>query len=155
MLTVSLVVLAMLFPIQKATSQTATLHVRVTNIKNHEGVIRTLLWNDEDGFPKEKEYFFKKAFHAADADTVSLYFADVPYGDYAISLFQDENTNLEFDKNRLTRTSEPFGLSGKPNFKERPVKFEDCKFRIGKPQTEIIIRLMSIDEVQQIINGEQ
>jgi uncharacterized protein (DUF2141 family) len=70
-------------------------------------------------------------------------------------VYSNENTNKEFDKNRLARTSEPFGLSGKPNFRERPVKFEDCKFTIGQAETEINIHLMSIEDVEQIIEREQ
>ena len=149
------VLLLMLLIAQNAKPQNADLHIKVTNIREHVGFVRVALWNNGKGFPKEKEFLYKKTFHKADADTLDFLFMNIPFGEYAISLFHDKNANKEFDKNRLARTSEPFGLSGKPNFHERPPKFEDCKLKIEKHETEIIIRLMDIEEVQQIIKAEQ
>ncbi len=130
-------------------SQTSGLIVKIHNIKEKRGVIRVFLWKGADGFPKEKGKFFRADSVLATSDSVRIFFEDIPEGNYAVSLFQDINGNREFDKNRFAQTTEPFGLSGKPDFSERPVKYDDCSFKISDTLNEVHISLMYKEDIEK------
>ncbi|OQX79839.1 MAG: hypothetical protein B6D61_02870 [Bacteroidetes bacterium 4484_249] len=149
-----LFILTVLYPGQRVKSQSSTIKINITNIKSLNGEIKAILWNSSVGFPKEKDRYYKRTKQKVNNDTIEICFDNIPFGDYAISFFQDENENMEFDRNRWKRTSEPFGLSGKPDFEKRPVKFDDCKFTVNKAKMEIHIPMLYIEDVQQLLQEQ-
>lgn len=60
---------------------------------------------------------------------------NLPKGNYAIALFQDENNNnrLDLDKNGIP--TEPYGFSNNVEIVSGPPSFEACKFNLDRDKT--------------------
>jgi uncharacterized protein (DUF2141 family) len=73
---------------------------------------------------------------------MSLSFTDIPFGEYAIAVFQDKNQNQKIDKNLVGYPTEPFGFSKnfKPKFSEP--EFSDCNVVISPTTNTFTIKLI-------------
>ena len=65
---------------------------------------------------------------------------DLPYGTYAVSVLDDENSNLDMD-NFLGIPKEGYGFSNDAEVKISPPKFEECSFVIDQPLKKISIEI--------------
>jgi uncharacterized protein (DUF2141 family) len=94
------------------------------------------------GFPKEGSITFAKETKVIKAGELTLKFMDIPFGEYAIAVFQDKNQNLKIDKNLIGYPTEPFGFSKnfKPKFSEP--EFEDCNVTISATNNLFTIKLL-------------
>jgi uncharacterized protein (DUF2141 family) len=128
----------------KAQSETATLTIRVTGVRNNKGRIALALFQGEAGFPGDAS----KAVHSQQAEieaqTQSAQFVlqGVPYGQYAASVFHDENMNGKLDKNFVGAPKEGYGASNNPRKRMGPPPFEEAKFSLNQPARSIEIKLM-------------
>ncbi len=116
-----------LFAIQTAYSQTGNLKVTITNIETVSGTINIGLYNNADDFPiEEKEY----KLIILDVKTVEIIFTfkDLPQGEYAIALYQDENRDDECNRNFLGIPKEGYGFSNNVKPVLSAPSFEDAKF---------------------------
>lgn len=108
-------------------TDTSEITVNMDNISNEGPIIIALFENDE-GFPKEMGKAHKVATIKEYDESLTYTFEGVPHGEYAISIFQDENENGELDSNFIGFPKEPVGATnmtglGKPSFGK-------CKFRL-------------------------
>jgi len=133
------------------TAQPLSLKVLVTDIQHTGDTVRVLLWKGEKGFPREKEYCFRKKSSRATSDTALIIFNHLEPGDYAVSCFYDENSNRKYDRSFFRQTAEPFGLSGHPDYKHLPVTYQDAHFVINKDKQQIEIPLHYIKEAQNLL----
>jgi len=62
------------------------------------------------------------------------------YGTYAVSMLDDENSNLEMD-NFMGMPKEGFGFSNDARVRMSPPKFEECSFEIDEPCKRITIEV--------------
>ncbi len=130
-------------------AQPGSIKLTITNIKEIKGVLRVLLWKGPEGFPKEREGFFRKETIEVTSDSAIVVWNDIPPGEYAISLFQDINENRNFDRSRIMQTMEPFGLSGTLDFSERPVKFKDCSFNVDDETVRVNISMTYKEDLEK------
>jgi uncharacterized protein (DUF2141 family) len=63
-----------------------------------------------------------------DSETLVVVFKNVPYGEYAISVFQDLNGNGELDEKKIGIPAEPFGFSNDARGKLGPPKYKKARF---------------------------
>ncbi|NPA67647.1 MAG: DUF2141 domain-containing protein [Chlorobi bacterium] len=115
-------------------AQTGTLKIKVSGIKSHKGNIKAALYNEEgkESFLKDLKNVYSKKQTAVTGDEVTIIFKNLPYGVYAVSLFQDENNNNILDRAKIGFPIEPYGVSGnKKTF--GPPRFDDCKFELKTP----------------------
>lgn len=134
-------------------SQTTKITLLITNVNAHDGDIYAFLWDDAESFPKEKDKFLQRTSSKADSDTVVVVFNNLPTGNYAISVFSDENNNQMFDRSRIRGKIEPFGLSGKPDFNNPPVKFKDCSFTVDTGNYYITLPLYYKEDIEVLRDG--
>ena len=123
-------------------SQKGTLKIIVTDIKSHNGTINVALYNEEgkSGFLKNIETAYQKKIVKISDKKASIIFTNIPYGTYAISLFQDENTNMKLDRTNVGIPVEPWGVSG--NTKGiAPPKFKDAKFDFKEKNKILTIKM--------------
>lgn len=122
---------------QTQTAGSGTLTISANNFSSDDGKAIVKLFRKENDFPKKA--FVEAAAKIMDGKAV-LTFADIPYGEYAAFLFQDENLNGTLDHNFLGLPKEPIGFSngwnltifsGMPNFSKLKFEFSeqkpDCK----------------------------
>jgi uncharacterized protein (DUF2141 family) len=116
--------------------------VKVTNIKQAKGNMRVAFYKKGSGFPKEGSITFAKELKVIQPGELAVNFTDIPYGEYAIAVFQDKNQNQKIDKNLLGYPVEPFGFSKnfKPRFSEPD--FSDCSVLISASNNSFTIKLI-------------
>lgn len=71
---------------------------------------------------------------------VSLQLADLPDGDYAVSLFIDRNANGKLDSNAMGMPTEPYAFSNDAIGNFGPPSFEQARLSV-KGDTRAVIRL--------------
>jgi uncharacterized protein (DUF2141 family) len=128
----------------EAQSETATLTIRVTGVRNNKGRIALALFQGEAGFPGDASKAVRSQQAEIEARTQSAQFVlqRVPYGQYAVSVFHDENTNGKLDKNFVGAPKEGYGASDNPRKRMGPPPFEEAKFSLNQPAQSIEIKLM-------------
>ena len=111
--------------------QSGALEITITDIRNEKGTIRAALFQQEDGFPNDH----KKAFYAAsfDIESTQLNFTiqDLPFGEYALAVLHDENSNEKMDFNFLRMPKEGYAVSNNVTRSLGPPKFRDAKFMLS------------------------
>ncbi|WP_299362720.1 DUF2141 domain-containing protein [Winogradskyella sp.] len=122
------------------TAQTGQISITISDIKKVEGDLYFLLYDEQDGFPKEKEKALKVGRLSSYDDSASYTFENVPYGVYAVAFFQDENENGKLDSNLIGIPKEPVGASnmtsfGKPSYRK-------CKFELDQPQKSMKLKFV-------------
>jgi len=130
-------IIALLIVFVSATSilsaQNVNLTIKITGIEKIAGKVEVGLYNNADNFPKENKEF-KKASIIVNANVLTYIFT-VPAGNYAVAIFQDENSDGVMNKNFLGIPQEKFGFSNnvKPIFSAP--SFEDTKIHLTKDMT--------------------
>lgn len=117
------------------------LDVDVEGLRNASGQVRLCLTRNPDHFPNCKTDPAALRLAVAAGAVGRLAFADLPSGDYALSVIHDENGNRKLDTfARIPR--EGFGFSRNPAIRLGPPRFADARFGMaGQPvRQEVIIR---------------
>ncbi len=102
------------------------LELTINNIIIDNGNIRVALYNSENQFLKHP-FRVKKA--ESNSEIIKIIFSDIPKGYYAISLFQDENSDEELNRG-MFGPKEPYGFSNNAKGSFGPAKYEDAKFEV-------------------------
>lgn len=106
-----------------------TLKVTVNNIESTKGNIRIALYKDKNSFLKKP---FKTAQGKIENKKTEVIFTGIPKGIYAVSLYQDENSNRKLDFGMFGIPKEPTASSNNAKGFMGPPKFEDAQFKIEK-----------------------
>lgn len=114
------------------------LTVLIDNITSIRGTMKIGLYDEEDGFMKKELTFDHQDITT---DTVTFVFKGLQQGEYAITIYQDENNNGELDTNFLGIPQEPYAFSNNAAGRFGPPSFEDCKFFLSAENQEITISL--------------
>jgi len=109
-------------------AQNNSLTVNITGINSIKGDVYVYLYISEEGFPIEisKANRFKKT--KVITKRVTVYFKNLKPGTYAVSVYQDIDTNGKINKNFLGIPKEPVGVSNSVKGFMGPPKYEDAKF---------------------------
>jgi uncharacterized protein (DUF2141 family) len=126
----ALVVAALIYRVPAQSSTNATLTVRVIGARNAKGRIRVALFRSAEGFPGDASRAFRLQNAPIDPKTLGsqIVLADLPAGQYALSVFHDENLNEKLDKNLMGIPKEGYGASNNPGRKMRAPTFEEARF---------------------------
>lgn len=108
------------------------LQVEITNIQNHKGKILVAIYDSQKSFLSEPlQYKIVAVDGSAKFPTsVQAVFEGLSVGDYAVSVYHDENENFVLDRNWLGIPKEMFGFSNNAKAKFSPPTFEECKIHI-------------------------
>ncbi len=116
-------------------AQTNTITVTVTNFKNNQGKVMVGMYNGANTFMK-KTIFSK--IGEIKANTAKVVFENIPDGEYAISLYHDENSNNKLDTGWFGIPKEGYGCSNDAKGMMGPPKYEDAKFQISENKSMVI-----------------
>ncbi len=115
-----------------------TIKVTITNASSDKGKILIGLYNSEANF-------LKKTFKGTMSKTVDgeceIEFNDLPYGEYAVSIFHDENDNNRLDSNFMGIPKEDNACSNQAKGFMGPPKYKDAKFMLSEKLMTIPIKL--------------
>ncbi len=103
-----------------------TLTVEFSNIKNDKGKIWVAVYNTDDGWMKDMV--------TGDSATISNQTSSInftlPAGEYAVSVFHDENENKKLDTNSIGIPKEKYGFSNNPKSTFGPPSYSKAKFTL-------------------------
>ena len=106
--------------------------LQIEGIKEIQGNIAIMVFNDRDGFPKDESKAYLKKVIPVNKSQMKIALGDLPTGEYAISVIQDVNSNKKLDMNVLGIPKEPFGFSnnvsillGVPGFNRAKITFDE------------------------------
>jgi uncharacterized protein (DUF2141 family) len=116
--------------------QTGTLTIIISDFRSNKGNVSVALYNNEDAFPKFPDKAVSvKYLSIADNKSIAV-FQNLPAGEYAVSVFHDENNNKKMDTNFFGIPREGVGASNNARGHLGPPKYKDAKFLFnGKTQT--------------------
>ena len=112
-------------------SKASGIKVEVTGFRSDNGQLGCSLWPGPAGFPRDDSHLLKHVWASIKNARGECVFGGVPAGDYAVTLFHDENGNGKFDSNMIGYPLEGYGFSNNvvPRFKAP--SFDECKFHYG------------------------
>ena len=120
------------------------LTVRVTGLRSDRGSVVVALFHTSAGFPDSDDKAWASATIPANVGSVSteIIFPALPPGEYAVSLFHDENNDRKFNTS-FGFPTEGFGVSNNPKPRFGPPHWSDAKFVVtGTPEnTTIDVRM--------------
>jgi len=91
---------------------------------------------------KEEQFLedcFKGRYIPIESEKFFAVFDGLEAGEYAVSLYQDENENGKLDVGKLVPIpTEKYGFSNNPSTTFGPPDFEDCKFKLEDNMSLII-----------------
>ncbi|HSX85999.1 MAG TPA: DUF2141 domain-containing protein [Cellvibrio sp.] len=115
------------------------LTLKVENIKSSQGDLLVAVYDKAEHYDANTNWVAVKKVKMEEP-TMSLDFAGLPAGSYAIKLFQDENSNGQIDKNSMGIPTEPYGFSNNGG-SYGPPSFDEAKVVVDKAiQIEIQLR---------------
>ncbi len=114
------------------------LTLSVNNIKSIKGNLLVAVYDKEEHYKANSNWVAAKQVKVA-GTSMSLDFADLPAGNYAIKLFQDENENNQIDIGANGIPTELYGFSNNGG-SYGPPSFDEAKVVVDKA-TEIEIQL--------------
>ena len=116
----------------------ATIILKVTGFRSEKGQVKIAVFNAREKWPEDPVY---SATIDVNSPTVTWKISDVPYGDYAVAVFHDENRNGKMDKNLLGIPVEAYGFSNHQRVTFGPPKWEATKFAVSGPVKDISIEV--------------
>ena len=117
--------------------------IELSNLKSDAGKIMIAAYDQADHFLGEKAVAVMKV-PVRDLVDNRIAFDGLTFGQYALSIFHDENDNGELDTNIFKIPKEPFGFSNDAKGRFGPPKFQAASFRFDSNQQVIQVRLRKI-----------
>ena len=109
-------------------SKAAGIKVELTGMRNDNGKLGCSLFNGPEGFPRDGSKVFRHAWAPIKNVRGECFFSGVPAGDYAVSVFHDENGNGKFDMNWMGMPLEGYGFSNNVKPMLKAPSLDECKF---------------------------
>jgi len=131
-----------------ALAETAgAIHVHVVGLRNGNGVVRVALFDSSDSYSDDKgdgAKSFRKGVAEIKGREADLTFDAVPYGEYAIKLFHDEDGSGKFVTGMFGIPKVEFGFSNNAKGKLGPAKYADAKFRLESTDLNMNVEMQHV-----------
>ena len=119
-------ILSGLFP-----SNNPKLTIKISNIEKIKGEIKVGIFNTDTHFLKEG-YALKNYSVKVENNTAILTITDLPKGEYAVTMYHDQNSDNECNRNFIGIPKEPYAFSNNIKPKMAAPKYNDCKFTLSE-----------------------
>ena len=116
--------------------------VTILNFKNDQGQVSVALYNKEEPFPKSPDKAVKIITALIRDKKSVVVFESLPPGEYAISVFHDENKNGKMDSNFFGIPKEGVGASNDARGHFGPPRYKDAKFNFAGNAQSITINMV-------------
>ena len=111
--------------------------VVVPNVKQIKGTMMVCLVQQKAEYLKD--CYKGESIKVENKETTAV-FADVPEGDYAVTIFHDKNSDGKLNTNFIGIPKEPYGFSNNPMALFGPPSYEKCLFQV-KGDKKITVEL--------------
>lgn len=114
------------------------LNIHVKNIKVYNGSIFIAVYTNKENYMKDRVY--EQVKPVTDNESLDIEI-EMPFGDYAITIFHDVNGNEDLDTNFIGIPKEPYGFSNNAKGSFGPPDYDASKFEFKSEGQEIEIEL--------------
>lgn len=129
------IILISFLAVSSFVSAQVNIKVEVTGLKNNKGQVMIGLYNSEKDFLKKT---FKGNVVLIKDKKATVTFANLPKGEYAVSIFHDENNNGKMDSNFMGIPKEEYASSNGAKGFMGPPKYKDAKFIVKEDKTILL-----------------
>ena len=116
------------------------LTIKVDHVRSDRGSILAALYDSEAAFLKQPAARARFKVRAAQGE-VKYVFHDLPAGQYALSVFHDENDNGKLDKNFLGVPKEGYGFTNDARGRAGPPTFGNAAFDFDGTDRTVTVTL--------------
>lgn len=124
-----------------AIAHAATLTVEINGISAASGILSAKVAASADEHDGKVKHTAGERVNVSAKGTVTLHFANLAPGNYAISVMHDENGNGKLDSNILGIPKEAYGFSNNPRVMRKPT-YDEAKFELGSSDKTVRIDLL-------------
>ena len=118
------------------------IEVSLENLRSQKGEVLYLLFAAEKGFPDQAgNSLIKGSIPAREAHERGIMINGLVDGEYALSIFHDENSNHKLDTTFIGIPKEGFGFSQNPYVFFGPPSFNKAKF-VLKTRTKLKVKIL-------------
>ena len=117
---------------------TGNLPIAVTGFENDDGEVLIAVSNSRENYESNDSAFVGVTVKIENRK-VEYIFEDLPFGEYAIKLFHDENMDGELNSNFLGIPTEDYGFSNNARGTFGPADYDDTKFSFDRHKLTIEI----------------
>ena len=103
------------------------LTVIISGFDNDEGVVKIALSDTQEDYEAKDQAYRGEETIIKDKSAI-LTFEKIPFGEYAIKIYHDEDNDNELDTNFLGMPVEEYGFSNDARGSFGPASWEDAKF---------------------------
>ena len=126
---------------QSKTETHLTIEVHLT--QRAHGELGYLVFASASGFPGDRNKALRRGFLPIPPNAQHLRIdTNLPPGIYAVSVYEDLNSNRKLDHNLIGLPREPVGVSNNPSARFGPPHFDECSFHLGATAQTITITLV-------------
>ena len=118
-----------------------SIKVVVEGFHSNSGEADCVLFGSPEGFPSDSEIAIKRTTSKIEKKQAVCVFSGIAVGEYAVSVFHDENANGKLDRNLVGIPKEGVGASNDAVEKVGPPKFDDARFAYKGGQQSLTIHL--------------
>jgi uncharacterized protein (DUF2141 family) len=111
--------------------KTHTLYIHISGISKIKGSLFIAIFRATDDFPVFGKQF-KGIVKEVEGKSQNYNFDDLPEGEYALAIYQDENRNKILDKNLLGIPTEIYGFSNNARRNFSAPSFQEAKFKLNR-----------------------
>ena len=111
--------------------KTHKLSIHISGISKIKGSLFIAIFRATDDFPVFGKQF-KGIVKEVEGKSQNYTFDDLPEGEYALAIYQDENRNKILDKNILGIPTEIYGFSNNARRTFSAPSFQEAKFKLNK-----------------------
>ncbi len=111
--------------------KTHKLSIHISGISKIKGSLFIAIYRATDDFPVFGKQF-KGIVKEVEGKSQNYTFDDLPEGEYALAIYQDENRNKILDKNLLGVPTEIYGFSNNARRSFSAPSFQEAKFKLNK-----------------------
>ena len=111
--------------------KTHKLSIHISGISKIKGSLFIAIFRATDDFPVFGKQF-KGAIKEVEGKSQTFNFNDLPDGEYALAIYQDENRNKILDKNLLGIPIEIYGFSNNARRSFSAPSFQEAKIKLNK-----------------------
>lgn len=124
-----------------AQTDVGTLTLKITGLRNSNGMVLASLFQSHDGFPHERDKCFRHIKATINKNTAEVILENIPFGFYAIGIIHDENNNNKMDFGLFHIPKEGYGASNNAKGTFGPPDFNDAKFNFSSTNNKITIKI--------------
>lgn len=111
--------------------KTHKLSIHISGISKIKGSLFIAIFRPTDDFPVFGKQF-KGIVKEVEGKSQNYTFDDLPEGEYALAIYQDENRNKILDKNLLGIPTEIYGFSNNARRTFSAPSFQEAKFKLNR-----------------------